>query len=116
MASREFERRVRKLKDGDGNYLWKTGLDGSGGGQFGASLLGHPLLISEYSPGSDWNSGDYICLFGNLEHYWIADDQNIMIQRLDELFARTHQVGFIIRYSGDGMPVLAPAFKRLKLK
>ena len=111
VVNREFERRVRKLKDGEGNYLWKTGLDGMGN-----TLLGHKLLVSEYAPGSNWTSGDYVAIFGNLEWFWIVDSLNMQIKRLDELYAETDQTGFILRYEGDAMPVLSSAFKRLKLK
>lgn len=111
IVNREFERRVRKLKDGEGNYLWKTGLDGMGN-----SLMGHRLYVSEYAPGADWTSGDYVACFGNLSHYWIVDSLNMLIRRLDELYAESDQTGFIFRYEGDAMPVLKQAFMRLKLK
>ena len=39
----------------------------------------------------------------------------MMIQRLNELYARTNQVGFIGRLETDGMPVLGEAFARVKL-
>jgi HK97 family phage major capsid protein len=111
IVNREFERRVRKLKDGEGNYIWKTGLDG-----FGNTLMGHRLYVSEYAPGSTWATGQYVALFGNLSHYWIVDSLNMQVKRLDELYAETDQTGFIFRYEGDGMPVLKQAFMRLKLK
>jgi len=112
IASREFLRRISKLKDGSGNYLIKQDLTS----EFGSTLLGHELLISEYCPGSDWNTGDYVCIFGNLQHYWVVDALNLRIQRLNELYQATNQVGFHLRMETDGMPVLAAAFKRLKLK
>ena len=34
---------------------------------------------------------------------------------LDELYAETNQTGFIVRYEGDGAPVVPEAFVRLKL-
>ena len=37
------------------------------------------------------------------------------LQRLDELYAATNQVGFIGRMELDGMPVLAEAFTRVTL-
>jgi len=37
------------------------------------------------------------------------------IQRLNELYAATNQVGFISRLESDGMPVLEEAFARVKL-
>jgi hypothetical protein len=37
------------------------------------------------------------------------------VQRLEELYAATSQVGFIGRLESDGMPVLEEAFSRVKL-
>jgi hypothetical protein len=39
----------------------------------------------------------------------------MQIQRLDELYATTNQVGFISRLESDAMPVLEEAFVRVKL-
>ena len=45
----------------------------------------------------------------------IADALDMEIQRLDELHARTNQVGFIGRLKSDSMPVLEECFSRVKL-
>jgi hypothetical protein len=37
------------------------------------------------------------------------------MQRLEELFAATNQVGLVGRMESDGMPVLSEAFVRVKL-
>jgi hypothetical protein len=37
------------------------------------------------------------------------------VQRLNELYAETNQVGFIGRLETDGMPVLEEAFVRVTL-
>jgi len=37
------------------------------------------------------------------------------VQRLNELYAATNQVGFIGRLESDGMPVLEEAFARVTL-
>jgi len=39
----------------------------------------------------------------------------MQIQRLNELYAETNQVGFIGRLGTDGAPVLEEAFVRVKL-
>jgi HK97 family phage major capsid protein len=112
IASREFLRRISKLKDSAWNYLVQQDLKS----EFGTTLMGHELAISEYCPGSNSASGDYVCIFGNLQWYWMVDSMNMQIRRLDVLYAETDQTGFILRYAGDAMPVLSAAFKRLKLK
>lgn len=103
-------RNTRKLKTGDGQYIWQPGLDAGAPD----TLLGRPLNQSEYAP-STFTTGLYVALFGDLSFYWIADAEDVSIQRLVELYAVTNQVGFIARSATDGMPVLAEAFARLKL-
>jgi len=51
---------------------------------------------------------------GDFSFYWIADALDMQIQRLDELYAESNQVGFIGRLETDGMPVLEDAFRRLQ--
>ena len=43
------------------------------------------------------HSRPYIGILGNFSHYWIADAMSMQIQRLNELYAETNQVGFIGR-------------------
>ena len=47
--------------------------------------------------------------------YWIQDSLNFTVQRLEELYAETNQVGFIGRKETDGMVVNADAFRNLKV-
>ena len=103
-------RNTRKLKDGNGQYVWQPGLTG---GQ-PDSLLTRPVNASEYAP-STFTTGLYVALFGDLSFYWIADAEDISIQRLMELYALPNQVGFIARSATAGMPVLSEAFARLIL-
>ena len=107
---RDVVRNTRKLKDGNGQYIWQPGLIA---GQPDV-LLSRPVNQSEYAPNT-LTTGLYVALFGDLSFYWIADAEDISIQRLMELYALTNQVGFIARSATDGMPVLAEAFARLIL-
>ena len=77
-------------------------------------LLSRPLNQLEYAPNT-FTTGLYVGLFGDMSFYWIADAEDISVQRLVELYAATNQVGFIARAATDGMPVLEEAFSRLKL-
>ncbi len=101
---------VRKLKTGEGQYVWAPGLQG---GQPDL-ILGRPYIQTEYGP-STFLTATYAVAFGDLSYYWIADAEDISIQRLVELYAATNQIGFIARAATDGMPVLAEAFSRLIL-
>jgi len=112
IVSREFVKRVRKFRDANGQFMWNPGL-GLQSGQ-PPTILDIPYLQSEFAP-STFTSGLYIALLGDLSFYWIVDSLQLDIQVLLELYAETNQIGYIGRYEGDGMPVLAEAFTRLKV-
>lgn len=101
---------IRKLKDGDGQYLWKPGL---GEGQ-PDMILGRPFYMSEYVP-STFTTGLYVGMIADFSKYWIADALDMQFQRLAELYAATNQVGFIGRLETDAMPILSEAFARVTL-
>jgi HK97 family phage major capsid protein len=107
---RDAVKMLSKLKDGEGQYLWRMSVrDGEPD-----TILSQPLMISEYAPNT-FTTGLYVGMFGDFSNYWIADLLDMQIQRLVELYAETNQDGFIGRYEGDGMPVLEEAFARVKL-
>jgi HK97 family phage major capsid protein len=103
-------REIRKLKDGEGNYLWQSGITADKPD----TILQKPFVMSEYVP-STFTTGLYVGIVGDFSFYWIAQAMSLEIQRLDELYAETNQVGFIGRQEVDGMPVLEEAFARVKL-
>lgn len=109
---RLFLARIRKLKTGTSpnQYLWQPGLT------VGAPnmLLDFPYVVDEYAPSAQSGTGIYIAVLGDFSYYWIVDALNIALRRLDELYAETNQVGFIIRMESDGQPVLEDAFVRCK--
>lgn len=101
---------VAKLKDGDGQYLWRESVIAGEPDR----LLGRPVIMSEFAPNT-LTTGLYVGILGDFSNYWIADAIDMQIQRLVELYAETNQVGFIGRLETDGMPVLSEAFVRVKL-
>lgn len=107
---RDAVKRVRKLKDGEGQYLWAPGL---AGGQPN-TILDLPYDMSEYVPNT-FTANQYVGILANWEYYWIVDALQLEIQVLNELYARTNQFGYIGRLECDGMPVLEEAFVRVKL-
>lgn len=110
LMHRDAVKRVAKLKDGDGQYLWRMSLrDGEPD-----TILGRPVIQSEFAPNT-FTTGQYVGLFGDFTHYWIVDSMQVQMQRLQELYAETNQVGFIARYEGDGAPTLSEAFARMAL-
>ena len=60
-------------------------------------------------------SGSYVMLLGDFKFYYIIDQTDFLIQRLEELYSETNQLGLIIRYSGTGGPITENAFSRIKL-
>lgn len=101
---------VAKLKDGDGQYLWRESVRAGEPDR----LLNLPVMMSEYAPNT-LAANLYVGALGDFSHYWIADALDMQVQRLVELYAETNQTGFIGRLETDGMPTLAEAFVRVKL-
>ena len=102
-------KQIRKLKTGDGQYIWQPGLAGMPN-----TLLDLPYDVSEYAP-STFTAGLYVGALVCWPYYWIADALDMTIQFLDQLYAETNQNGYILRMESDGAPVLAEAFVRVKL-
>ena len=100
---------LMKLKDKNENYLWKPSLDIAKPD----TLLGRPIRTSSFMPGIA--KGERVLLFGDLKHYWVADRQNRTFRRLNELYARTDQVGFLTTQRVDGRLILPEAVKVLKM-
>jgi HK97 family phage major capsid protein len=108
--SRQAVRNTRKLKDGNGQYIWQLGLAGTP-----STVLDRPYYISEYV-NSTFTTGRYVCAFGDFKAgYWIADSLGMELQQLNELFALKNQVGVVGRKETDGAPVLQEALTRLVL-
>lgn len=117
VLNRKVLRAIRKLKDGNGNYIWQPD------GQIGrtivvgnpATLLDRPYVVSEFAP-NDVTSGSYAALLGDLQYYWIARGEALRIKILDQLYAATNQVGYRALAEMDAAPQLEEAFVRLKVK
>lgn len=107
---RDGIKQIRKLKDGEGQYIWQPGITGGAPDR----ILELPYTASEFAPNT-FTTGKYVGILGDFRYYWIVDALDMQIQRLVELYAETNQTGFIGRYEGDGMPVLEEAFVRVKL-
>ena len=110
MFHRDAVKQIRKLKDGDGQYIWQQGLQAGQPDR----VLDFPMTMSEHVPNT-FSAGNYVGILGDFRYYWIVDSLAMQLQRLVELYAETNQTGFIARYEGDGMPVLSEAFRRVKL-
>ena len=101
---------LRKLKDGQGNFIWQLGLLA---GQ-PDTLLNQKVMISNFMPLP--TAGNKAILYGDLSYYWLADREGRALQRLDELYAAQDQVGFKITQRVDGRLLLRESVKCLQMK
>ena len=101
---------LRKLKDGQGNFIWQLGLLA---GQ-PDTLLNQKVLVSNYMPLP--TAGNKAILYGDFSYYWLADREGRSLQRLNELYAVNDQVGFKITQRVDGRLILREAVKCLQMK
>jgi HK97 family phage major capsid protein len=109
---RDGIKNIRKLKDGQGNYLWQPGLAGLSGQ--GSTILDLPYDISEFAPNT-FTAGLYVGALCFWPLYWVVDALDMTVQYLDQLYAATNTDGYIARMETDGAPVLAEASVRVKL-
>ena len=101
---------LRKLKDGDGQYIWRPGITENAPD----TILGHRIVTSEFMPGV--SAGNKSIAFGDFSYYWIADRQGRTFKRLNELYATTGQIGFLASQRLDGKLILPEAIKVLQQK
>lgn len=97
------------LKDKNDNYLWKPSLDIAQPD----TILGRPIYTSTFMPAIA--AGEKALCFGDYSYYWVADRENRTFKRLNELYARTDQVGFLTTQRVDGKLILPETVKYLKL-
>ena len=99
---------IRKLKDGNGVYLWQPSLVAGEPDK----LLGYDIYTSAYVP--TVAASAYTVAFGDFSYYWIADRQNRVLKRLVELYATNGQVGFVASQRVDGKIILSEGIKLLQ--
>ena len=101
---------IRKLKDGQGQYIWQPGI------KEGAPdmLFNQKVLMSNYMPLI--GAGNKVILYGDYSYYWLAEREGRTMERLNELYAVTDQVGFKMTERLDGRLILPEAVKCLQMK
>ena len=110
IASRQTIKAIRKLKDGNGQFLWQPGLQVSQPN----TLLGYRYETSTHMPLI--GAGAKPVLFGDMSSYWIADREGRSIKRLNELYASTGQIGFRVTQRLDARLVQQEGMKCLTMK
>ena len=101
---------IRKLKDGNGVYLWQPSLQAGEPDK----LLGYELYTSPYVPTVAAEA--LTVAFGDFKNYWIADRSGRTVQRLNELYSTNGQVGFVATERVDGKVILPEGIQLLKMK
>lgn len=101
---------IRKLKNGTtGEYLWQPAL---ASGQ-PDTLLGLPYEESAGMP--DLGAGTTPLILGDLSYYTIAERGTRSVQRLNELYAASGQVGYRVFERLDAAVTLSAAIKKLTM-
>jgi HK97 family phage major capsid protein len=101
---------TRKLKDGQGNYLWSMGDVRAGTPQ---TLLGKPVRVNQAM--ASIATGNKAMLFGDLGKYIVRKVKDNTLLQLRERFAEALQVGFIAYNRLDGLLSDPAAVKHYKL-
>lgn len=101
---------LRKLKDGNGQYLWQPSLQAGEPDK----LMGYDIYTSPYVP--TLAASAFAMAFGDFQNYWIADRTGRTVQRLNELYSTNGQVGFVSTERVDGKIILPEAIQLLQMK
>ena len=101
---------IRKLKDGNGVYLWQPSLQAGEPDK----LLGYDLYTSPYAP--TMAADAFTVAFGDFKNYWIGDRAGRTVQRLNELYATNGQIGYVATERVDGKVILPEGIQLLKMK
>jgi HK97 family phage major capsid protein len=101
-----------KIKTGvasDIRYAWQQSLSSP----VEPTLFGRPIISSTNAP-SSFTTNNRLVTFGDLSYYWIADKPGIPLQRLNELYAASGNIGFRAFRRTDGELTQAEAVKVLR--
>ncbi len=99
---------LRKLKDGDGNYIWqapdiRVGAPGT--------ILDYPYAINQDMP--EIATGAKPIVFGDMNRYVVRRVREFAVRRLVERYADYYQVGFVGFGRFDGELIDTAAVKHL---
>lgn len=100
---------IRKLKDGQGNYLLQLGDFTKG---VPSTILGKPFYINQAMDNCT-TAAKKAVLFGDFGKYYVRKNGGYRMRRLDELFAANDQTGFIGFAEFDGECINTAAIKHL---
>ena len=100
---------LRRLKDGNGQYLLVTGL----AAEAPTTLLGRPVYLTSHMPGLE--AGTKSILFGDVRRaYYIVDRQGVEVQRSSDRYFEQDVTAFRAIVRTDGKVVLPDAVRFLQ--
>lgn len=91
---------LRKLKDTDGNYLWRSTDD---------TIFGKKVIISEFMPNAE--PGKKPVAFGDFSYYWVISRSPVSVRTIKEKFVVLDQIGYLAFEFIDGKLVRSEAIK-----
>lgn len=109
VGATETAKTIRKMKNAQGQYIWQPALTE---GQPDI-LLGRPFEETLGMPGIA--AGATPLIFGDLKYYTIAQRGSRSIQRLNELYAVSGQVGYRVFERLDASVMLSDAIKKFTM-
>lgn len=101
IVSDEIAIELRKLKDGDGNYIWNQSND---------TILGKPVYVSSYM-----NDETKPILFGDFSYLSVILRGKMKLKVLNELFANKFEIGYAVKERLDFKLTQADAVRVLLL-
>ncbi len=100
---------IRKLKDGNGRYIWSAGESGQP-----SRILDFPYVVNNNVSQLTAGAGTVVAAFGDFSRYMVRDVTQTVIIRADELFASDGLVGYKIFQRSDANLADVNAVKLLK--
>lgn len=100
---------IRKLKDGNGRYIWQAGAAGAP-----ANILDFPYVVNNDMGKLADGAGTVVAGFGDFSRYFVRDITTPVIVRADELFIGSGQIGYKVFSRHDGNLADTNAVKLLK--
>lgn len=100
---------VRKLKDGDGRYIWAAGAAGAP-----ANILDFPYVVNNDMGKLSDGAGTVVAGFGDFSRYFVRDVTAPVIVRADELFISDGLIGYKVFSRHDANLADTAAVKLLK--
>lgn len=97
------EKVIRKLKDGQNNYIWPIWPQMGGLSPAPRELMGYPTVRDEFVPAVTANA--YPIIYGDVTGYLVLDRVGFSVQRLEELYAETNITLLLARRRVGGLLV-----------